>query len=154
MIETFSNLLLCTTEPEQRKRTPYRYIVTDDTFAHTAFYTRAGLLLWLSERGLLLTSTLPPDDTWSVQRIIGTYRREMHWSRDDDGVDAALAFDALAPVLVTRALSNGEYVVAKVTRDADGLRTVHTLNPNVRVRVTFDYWESKALMDGDRTVAP
>lgn len=151
MLEHFTNLRLCTLDPEQQRRHGYWYIVTTDTLSHTAFRTRAGLLLWLSERGLQLSVNLPEHKTWSVQDIVGHYFKEMHYS--ETWKVAVARFEALRPVLVSRTLSNGEYVVAKITRDDGGVRTVHTLNPNMP-RQTFDYWESNALMDGDRTVAP
>jgi hypothetical protein len=156
MITTHKQLTLVTLDAESRKRTcGYWYLVRETSFAHTAFRTRAGLLLWLAERGIRMSESPPDEGVWSYQLLIGEYRAEMHHSfvRDDGGRAAIEAFEALAPVLVTRTLSNGDYVVAKITRDADGIRTVHTLNPNVP-RQTFDYVESNDIMDGDRTVAP
>ena len=154
-LSTFSSLFLCCLDPDLQKRHGrYRYTVTEATLAHTAFHTRAGLLRWLSERGLQLTRSLPADDTYACMEIKGSYRTMVHWSGADWGASAKRRFDALDPVLTTRALSNGEYVVAKITRDADGIRVVHTLNPNVRGRETFGYAESQAMIDGEWTVAP
>ena len=114
----------------------YWYTVTSDGMAHTAFATRAGLDRWLMERGLELDG--PLDAEPSHCRINGSYRKTSH------------LYDAESFELIegerTRDLSNGDWVEAIVTTDADGLRTVHTLNPNVRTRKVYDYRESNAMM--------
>jgi hypothetical protein len=114
----------------------YWYTVSSHSTAHTAFVTRAGLDRWLAERGLRLAG--PLDEVPSHCPITGSYRTTSHL------YDAA-SFPELEGER-TRTLSNGDWVEAIITHDADGLRTVHTLNPNVRDRTTFDYRESHRLM--------
>lgn len=144
---TFQNLTVSRITQSQHMGTcGYWFIVQDHYMAHTAFATLAGLLRWASQRGLEMPVDLPregkhddlADKTHVHCKIIGSYRAKMH------GDEAA--FDALPAHLETRDLSNGDYVEAKITVDPDGLRTVHTLNPNVRTRHTFDYTESRLLM--------
>lgn len=137
MVTTYDRLHVCRLTPEQHARTcGYWYTVQSRCTAHTAFATRAGLDRWLSERGLTLTNELPAEGDWC--EIIGSYRTDSHLCH-------ASALD-LFTGLRTRTLSNGDYVEAVITTDEDGLRTVHTLNPNVRNRFTFDYRESETLM--------
>lgn len=54
-------------------------------------------------------------------------------------------FSSIRAVFETRTLSNGDYVLAKVTTE-NGVRTIHTLNPNVHERYVFDYAESDAML--------
>lgn len=114
----------------------YWYTVTCGAFAHTAFATRAGLDRWLQERGLRLAGKL--DEEPSHCEVIGTYRTNSHLHDAD-------TFESLQGDR-TRTLSNGDWVLAIITQDEDGIRTVHTLNPNVRTRKVFDYRESHAMM--------
>lgn len=107
---------------------------------HTAFRTLQGLERWLDERGLkceIPTAVQPEDygkDTTNWSKIEGEYATEMHWSMDE--------FYGLPNIVVrSKTLSNGDYVEAIITLDGS-IRTVHTLNPNVRGRKTFDYHES------------
>ena len=130
-------LWLCCLTPEQHERTcNYWYTVT--TFGstpHTAFTRRQALLNWLQERGLELSSELPEvRGTFASQRIIGTYRTETHLSYDE--------FFALKGER-TRDLSNGDYTLAIITTGEDGIKTVHTLNPNCHDRPVFDYRTSR-----------
>lgn len=55
-----------------------------------------------------------------------------------------------ARVLVTRTLSNGDYVEARVTADSagSGIRTVHTLNLNVCGRTVYNRRESERVLAG------
>ncbi len=141
MINTYSKFTLCVLTQEQHERTcGYWFVVTTSTLSHTAFRTAAGLQRWLTERNLSLTAPLTEAGTWSVQEIIGTYRQEMHYTDEEQA-----AFVELHTVDVSRTLSNGDYVVAKITQDIDGIRTVHTLNPNVP-RETFHYASSNVMM--------
>lgn len=142
MKQTYLNLDVSTVDEAFHKRTcGYWYIVTNGAMNHTAFRTKAGLMRWLEERGLKLSKPLVEADgaKHDYQRIRGTYHTVMHLA------DAG-EFDRLRPVIETRTLSNGDYVVAKITEDGTGIRTVHTLNPNVRHRTTFDYKESNLMM--------
>jgi hypothetical protein len=135
--ETIEKLHLVTLDPEGHEKTcDYWYLVQTSCFAHTAFNRRESLIQWLQERGLSLTKELPQHGTFSVQDITGSYRRQMHTSYDE--------FYALQGAR-TRTLSNGDWTLAIITTDGDGLKTVHTLNPNCHDRQVFDYRESRAL---------
>lgn len=138
MRETHERLYAARLSPEHRAMTcGYYYTVTKaHGGAHTAFVTRAGLDRWLSERGLSLAGPLDAEGLCCA--VLGTYRTEMHLSDADQ-------FPDLKGVL-TRAMSNGDWVEGVITTDSDGVRTVHTLNPNVRGRKVYDYRESEALM--------
>jgi hypothetical protein len=137
MTTTYARLYVCRLNEEFHRRTcGYWYTVTDYGTPHTAFVTRAGLDRWMSERGLSLAGSL--NEVPSHCAIVGAYRTEshLHDAADFAGLEGEH----------TRTLSNGDWVEAIITHDPDGLRTVHTLNPNVRDRKTFDYRESCALM--------
>lgn len=137
MTQNIANLYASRLTMEQHRLTcGYWYTVTSDSMAHTAFATRAGLDRWLQERGLRLDGTL--DNEPDHCRIIGEYRRCAHLHDAD-------SFQAI-PGERSRTLSNGDYVEAILERGEDGIITVHTLNPNVRDRQTFDYRESRQLM--------
>ena len=136
--------------PESRERTcGYWFTVTSGAMAHTAFATRAGLDRWLAERGLRLETGLPDAGISGFTPVIGEYRTEMHgqWLGDDyrDGMGEG-GFYSLRPVLATAALSNGRWTLALITEDVDGIRTVHTLNPNVKTRVEFARPRTDVLM--------
>ena len=126
---------------EQHRNTcGYWFTVQSRGTAHTAFATRAGLDRYLSERGLAIDGELA-QGSW--RPILGHYFRKMHLTPEHvDGNQSLAELDGLR----TRTLSNGHYVVAVITADENAIRTVHTLNPNVRERVTFDYRESRAMM--------
>lgn len=133
-------LHLCSLTAEQRSRTcGYWYVVTADGFSHTAFRTRSALLRWMELRGLAPTAEIPESGEWSAQWLTGEYRHTAHME--------ARALDYLEGTR-TRTLSNGDWVEAVIVTDSDGVRNVHTLNPNVRERRTFDYRESQAIEDG------
>jgi hypothetical protein len=134
--------------PEWHEKTcGYWYTVTNGATAHTAYATRAGLDRWLAERGLKLENDLPEAGTFGTTAITGAYAAESHgeFLTEDyrDGMGPG-DFYSLRPVAATAALSNGDYTLALITED-DGMRTVHTLNPNVKTRVVFD----RAAMRGD-----
>jgi hypothetical protein len=118
--------------PERRGQTcGYWFCVsTDYGTAHAAFDTAAGLLKWLNERGLKLSQ--PLNGPGESSRIIGSYRTEMHYPCEPAEVESMEG-------LHTMTLSNGDYVVAVITDDQDGIKTVHTLNPNVHDRRTFSH---------------
>lgn len=138
---SFSKLYAASLTAAQHERTcGYWFTVTNGAVAHTAFTTRAGLDRWLAERGLTLESELPEAGTSGLARIAGQYRTAFHGEfLSDDPADSMAPGDfySLRPVMATAALSNGEYTLALIT-EAAGIRTVHTLNCNVRSRVVFD----------------
>ncbi len=137
MRQTHDSLHACHLDEASHRRTcGYWYTVTSGSFAHTAFRTRAGLDRYMSERGLSLDGSLEAQP--SHCKILGSYRTESHFhdAADFQAIDGERS----------RTLSNGDYVEAIISLDADGLRTVHTLNPNVRDRKVFDYRESNALI--------
>ena len=114
--------------------------------AHTAFATRAGLDRWLSERGLSLENDLPEAGTFGTTRVLGTYRAASHGEFVSDNPRDSMGegdWDSLQPIMSTATLSNGDYTLALITEEA-GVRTVHTLNPNVKTRVVFDRKEAAA----------
>lgn len=134
---TYSKLDLCVLTSEQHERTcNYWYVVTTGSTSLTAFHSLHGLLTWLTERNLKLTKPLTAPGIYSYQKIEGSYTDEAHMSTDK--------FLALNPVLESRTLSNGDYVLARITEENEH-RTVHTLNPNVRDRPVFDYTESREI---------
>lgn len=137
MTELYDRLHLITLDRDQHLSTcGYWYLVQSRCRAHTAFARRESLVHWLEERGLKLTKPLPDHGTHSVQEIEGAYRVSAHLSYDE-------FFSLLGDR--TRTMSNGDYTLAIITSDADGLRTVHHLNPNCRDRPTFNHAESRAI---------
>jgi hypothetical protein len=135
--ETYDRLHVAHLTPQMHERTcNYWYTVTSRSTSHVAFTTRAGLDRWLSERGLTLDGDIAAegDMAW----ITGSYRDACHIIMPD-------AFDKIAG-LRTYAMSNGNWVTGIITTDADGLRTVHTLNPNIHTRTVYPYFETSALM--------
>ncbi len=143
-VRTYTGMWLCSLTPEGRERTcSYWYTVT--TFGgtpHTAFRTKAALLRWLELTGLSVIGDIPDHGVHGCFRIKGEYREEMH-------LHDAASFYSLEGEH-TRAMSNGDYVDGIVTSDPDGLRTIHTLNPNVRNRRTYDHTESRQLEDAGK----
>ena len=136
---TYRGLHLATFTPEQHERTcGYWYAISSHSTPHTAFRTRLALMRWLEDRGLAVLGHVPDAGTWGSNRVEGEYREQMHMSYD--------AFYALEGQQ-TRAMSNAQYTLAIITMDDDGLRTVHTLNPNCQDRPVFDYRASQALED-------
>lgn len=134
-------LYACSLTPEQRARTcSYWYTVTDNSTAHTAFRTRMAFARWLADRGLALAADLPPEGEHGVQRIVGSYRQAMH-------LDYAEFYANATKGKHIRVMSNGQYTLGIITTDDDGIRTVHTLNPNCHERPVFDYRESQAMED-------
>ena len=129
--------LSCTAlNAEQAARTcgRYRYLVQVGCTPHTAFATRQELERWLSERGLQcdIPTAVEPEHYGQGRcnhaPIIGRYARVTMWDKTE--------FYALPVVVRTRTLCNGDWVEAHIT-EADGMRVVHTLNPNIRDRRTF-----------------
>jgi hypothetical protein len=133
MKQKYSKLAAISLTPEGHARTcNYWYLVQHSWGPHTAFTTRRGLDRWLEERGLRLAGELAHNAVHSEVMIEGEYASEMHHSYDQ--------FYALENVILeTKDLSNGDWTLARITRDENGIRTVHTLNPNCRHRPVFDY---------------
>jgi hypothetical protein len=160
--QVYGQLYATSLTPDFHEKTcGYWFTVTNGSLSHTAFVTRAGLDRWLAERGLALENDLPDysdpavipsRDNWreGLTRVTGEYRTMSHgqFSPTDDNPYRMTEDDgwfALRPVLVTAAMSNGEYTLALITED-DGVRTVHTLNCNVKTRFVFDRIRTDALM--------
>lgn len=138
-VNTYDSLCVTSLDPTQHKRTcNYWYCVTNHETAHTAFATARGLYRWMEERGLTLDGELPPLGTWGNVKIVGTYCEMMH--------NDYAYFDALPAIFETKAMSNGDYTLAKITQDKNGVRTVHRLNPNCKLRPVFDYQSASAEM--------
>lgn len=142
----YKNLTVCALNTEQHLKTcGYWYVVTNAAMSHTAFATQQGFLRWLDERGLSVdavpTAVQPEDygkNLLNSCRISGQYTTKSHMSMDE--------FYALPNIVArSKTLSNGDYVEALITQE-DGYRTVHTLNPNVNNRITFDYHETRKEM--------
>ena len=128
---THSKLTVCCLTAQQHAQTcGYWYLVQENCGPHTAFETISGLMTWLTERGLALVEDLPASrDRYHWMDIKGSYRTLYHGSYD--------VFFALQGER-TRTLSNGDVTLAIITTDDDGLRTVHTLNPNCRDRPVWN----------------
>ena len=132
-VRIYGNLYATAITPEHHERTcNYWFTVTSGATAHTAFTTRKGLDRWLDERGLSLENDLPEAGTFGTSKVLGEYREESHGEMSEGD------FYDLAPVLVTSEMSNGRYTLALITEE-EGIRTVHTLNPNVKTRIEFRY---------------
>jgi len=138
--QTYERLHWCALTPEARERTcGYWYTVTSNgATPHTAFRTRAALMRWLDDRGLTVEGEIPEPGNYAHGPIIGSYRRASH-----------LSYDRFYDVegLRTRVMDNADYTLGIISTDADGLRTIHHLNPNCRDRPIFDYRSSQALED-------
>ena len=132
-LQAHTNFHVACLDPDQHSRTcGYWYTVTSHSQAHTAFSTKVALLDWLNERGLTLSDALPDEQgTFKSIPVAGTYLEASY-------MDAS-AFMAITPALKIAQLSNARYTLGKVTEDADGIRTVHYLNVNVKERITFPY---------------
>jgi hypothetical protein len=128
------SLHLTTYSPELHERgCGYWYAVEHQAFAHTAFRQRSALVLWLSERGLSLSAPLPDEKVYSCQRLKGQYRQALHGSYD--------LFYSLIGTR-TREVNNGDYTMAIITDDEDGIKTVNVLNCNCADRPKYDHAES------------
>lgn len=144
-VQVYDKLHATSTTAEWREkvgRTPYPYIVINGAMSHTAFMTRAGLDRWLGERGLTLENDLPEEGTFGTTRVLGQYRTESHgmFSATSDEPHRMIEDDAwsqIRPVVITAAMSNGRWTLGLISEE-DGIRTVHTLNPNVKSRIQVD----------------
>jgi len=124
------------TEEQHAQTCGYWYLVQAEGRAHTAFSNREHLIRWLEERGLSIVGELAMAGTHSIVHVDGSYRTEMHMSYDH--------FFSLDGIMI-RSLSNGDYTLGIITEDDEGC-IVHTLNPNMRHRLVFDYTASRALV--------
>lgn len=166
--QRYSGLQVTALTPESHEKTcGYWYTVTNHAVPHTAFATKAGLMRWLDERGLMLGGELPETrGEPATIPVVGEYRDASHGDfspTEDEGAGGLYRMVedddwwALQPVVITAALSNGRWTLALITEDdgdRDGeivrVRTVHTLNPNVRTRLeAADHAAMRALMDGE-----
>jgi len=138
--QLYERLYWCSLDRDAHARTcGYWYTVTSyGATPHTAFRTRAALMRWLDDRGLTVQGEVPQAGTHAHGTIDGSYRRSSHMSYDE-----FYAVDGLR----TRVMDNGDYTLGIISTDADGLRTVHHLNPNRRDRPAFDHRASQALED-------
>lgn len=136
----YGSLQVTALTPEQHERTcDYWYTVTCGTLAHTAFTTMHGLMRWLEERNLMLPAELPEQrGEFATMPVNGEYYASSHMSES--------VFYAVNPVVITAALSNGDYTLALISSDENGVRTVHTLNPNVRTRFVADHSGMRKIM--------
>jgi hypothetical protein len=151
----YASMQVTALTPEFHERTcGYWYTVTTyGATSHTAFATKAALLRWLEERGLQLDGVLPETvGEFATMPVIGEYYEKSHGehaSTEDEPyrMIAGDEFYALRPVVVTVDLSNGRYTLALITEDDAGVRTVHTINPNVKTRLEpADQAAMRALM--------
>lgn len=140
----YKNLSVTALNAEQHAKTcGYWYLVQESCASHCAFATRTGLERWLYERGLTceIPTAVEPEDygrgktNWAP--VTGTYGESKHMNTEE--------FYALPAVIETKGLSNGDYVGVRITEEG-GIRVVHTLNPNVVWRKTFDYSEARKEM--------
>lgn len=156
-IEHYKKMYATALTPEFHERTcNYWYTITNGAISHTAFTTKRGLERWLEERGLELDGEMPATrGEFATMRVIGEYYAASHgeFSPTDDDQYRMVAGDeffALKPIVITATMSNGRYTLALIT-ETDGVRTVHTLNPNVKSRITVEglagYTAMHALMD-------
>lgn len=151
-ITKYANLWVTALTTEQHERTcNYWYTVTSGSTAHTAFTTERGLMRWLEERGLILEGALPgARGEFASLRVTGEYFHVLHgeFSPTEDNPYRMIAGDewhAIEPVVITAAMSNGEYTLALIS-EVDGIRTVHTLNVNVKDRITAHWSGMHPLM--------
>jgi len=142
-----TNLHAASLDREMHERTcGYWYTVTAGALAHTAFATRAGLDRWLRERNLELHDELPEQGEVGHSRIIGVGEWQPGVYRSRSYLYDAAEFDAVRPVVVTAVMSNGDYTLGLIDEDADGVRTVHYLNPNVKTRLVFEHQRTRQQM--------
>jgi hypothetical protein len=118
----------------------YFYTVTNGATSHTAFRSMKALIDWLHLLNLELATPLPAyrSENCSIE-IKGEYFDVAHMGYDE--------FFGLPAIAETRTMSNGDYTLGRITADEDGIRTIHTLNPNCKHRPVYDYAESAKLKD-------
>ncbi|MBB5546559.1 hypothetical protein [Paraburkholderia fungorum] len=77
--------------------------------------------------------------TRGVVWVSGESREASHLSYD-------LFYEPAPRGMIGRALSNGQYAMSTVTRDEDGIQTIHTLNPSLRYCHVYDHQERRGLV--------
>lgn len=143
-VETYDRLTVTQVDEPNRERFGggYTYIVQTRNMAHVAFHKRTSLNLWLKERGLRLAEELVDADGWDSTTLemadpdghfTGSYRIAHYVAPVDE-------FLKLEGELVWQ-MDNSDYTRAVITRDLDGIRTVHVLNCNVKDRPVLDWQE-------------
>jgi len=136
MIQQYNNLTLITLDEKGHGKTcNYWYLIQEGHSSYTAFTYRASLERWLHDRGLKLSEPLPEHGVHSYQKISGGFNESMHMSYDD--------FYNLNTFMESKAMSNGDWTLSRLTADETGRVTVHTLNPNCRHRPQFDHKETR-----------
>lgn len=115
----------------------YWFLVTAGSMSHTAFADRDHLIQWLDDRGLSMSGELELAGTYSTVAVDGSYRDTSHLS-----YDKLYSLDGKR----VRVLSNGDYTLGVIAADEDGIMNVHSLNPNLRDRIVFDYPESREMV--------
>jgi len=133
-----SQLTVTSLTPEQHDRTfGYWYLVFERGASHIAFAERANLEQWLKDRKLELAAALPAHGEFKMIQVFGTYASAA--TLPDE-------FWALQNVIAERRqVDNGSYTLARITEDADGIRTVHVINCNYK-RPVFPYHESRLMV--------
>lgn len=132
-METYDNLWLTSLDEENQSRHgPYWFLVTTNHTSHTAFETLPALQSWLEDRGIFC-EFVPELGTFSTQRLHGSYIDNMCYHPE---------FDPIEPIKYIRKLSNAKYTLGKITEEK-GIRVISYLNPNVRDRYNFNYFETR-----------
>ncbi len=133
MTEYYQSLRVTHLTPEQSEKTcgPYTYTVTNRWAAHTAFVTKAGLDLWLNERGLSIHGDIETEQ-WC--EIDGQYAKECEWLTPAE-------FELMEGQKI-KLMDNGQWTLGIVNTSDGGATTVHYLNCNVQGRVVYPYFET------------
>jgi hypothetical protein len=97
------------------ERHEYRYTITD-TFSHTAFRTKTGLLRWLKDTGLKIGKK----SYGNTRHLEGRYISNCMMDE--------IAFASLEG-RESKTLSNGDYTPSKITQE-NGINVINYLNPN------------------------
>lgn len=110
---------------------PYQFTVTQRASSFTAFRTRDEFERWLEERALALADPSVLDKPSTGCEILGYYREASHMCSRDE-------FEQIASPQRGRAMSNARLTETIITTE-NGIRTIHTQNPNCKDRLEFDY---------------
>lgn len=129
------------TEEGRAKTCGYWYCVSDHGTAHTAFRTREAFVQWLDDRGLTVERDIPAEGEGAYFAITGQFRTALHMDRAE--------FDAIKGKARLQ-ISNGDFTLATIAPDGDGIMCEHVLNPNVADRPKFDYRTAQALQDAGK----
>lgn len=144
--QTYDRLHVTGLNEEQHAKTcGYWYTVTSKSTPHTAFRTRAALLRWLEDMGLSVDREIPTEGESWYAPIFGSFRVALH-------MDLAELYATEG--FTRRDVQNGEYTLAIVSSDEDGLRTLHQPNPNCRTRPVYDYRTSQIAVDAGSPHGP